>query len=254
MLPVPSSDAGLLDVRSTSFTLLPQKKGSINIDIEIKQVHKDILELGLGALAHANYHASCANEANEKWAELSVLQAAHAAELLVKARIAQEHPLLLFSNFPTVPDNETLSIDKLAKDGKTIEWSDLPKRFKAITGHNFKNSEVFQSFGRLRNSVQHFGIIPNRKETSASLATLQFIYAFIDPFINEHWGMYAIDFNEYLKPYIHLPKTLIEYDIQFLVSSEAAKYSSYWADELESCSDKCRSIMKKRIQDASSNA
>lgn len=59
------------------------------MDIELENVSQNILNLGLGALAHANRHAAYYDDVNDKWGELSVLQAAHAAELLVKARIAQ---------------------------------------------------------------------------------------------------------------------------------------------------------------------
>lgn len=54
-----------------------------------EEVPQNMLDIGLGALAHANYHSAYYDEANDKWGKLSVLQAAHAAEILVKARIAQ---------------------------------------------------------------------------------------------------------------------------------------------------------------------
>lgn len=220
------------------------------MNIEIERVSQNILSLGLGALTHANRHAAYYNEVNDKWGELSVLQAAHAAELLVKARITQEHPLLIFSNLPSVSNQDTLSIDKLAEAGRTIEWSDLPKVFKTITNFNFENADVFRSFGCLRNTVQHFGIIPNQTTTSASLETLRFIYSFIDPFINEHWGLYAIDFDEDMDSYEHLTSALIGYEIKFLVSPEAAKNSEYWINELNNCSSEYQHIMIKRIQNA----
>jgi len=220
------------------------------MDIELESVSQNIRNLGLGALAHANRHAAYYDEVNDKWGELSVLQAAHAAELLVKARIAQVHPLLIFSNLPSVSNQDTLSIDKLAEDGRTIEWSDLPKVFKTITSCNFENDGIFKAFGRLRNSVQHFGIIPNQATTSASLETLKFIYSFIDPFINEHWGLYAIDFDEDMDSYEHLPIALIGYEIKFLVSPEAAENSECWINELDNCSDEYQHIMRRRIQNA----
>lgn len=61
------------------------------MDDTFNKVPQNMLDLGLGALAHANHHAAYYDETNDKWGELSVLQAAHAAEILVKARIAQVH-------------------------------------------------------------------------------------------------------------------------------------------------------------------
>lgn len=62
----------------------------------LKDVWKHMLDLGLGALAHANRHAAYYDMENARWPDLSVIQAAHAAELIIKARIAEEHPLLIF--------------------------------------------------------------------------------------------------------------------------------------------------------------
>lgn len=220
------------------------------MDDILKCVAKNMLKLGLGALAHANRHAAYVDEANDKWGELSVLQAAHAAEILVKARIAQEHPLLIFKDLPSVSNQQSLTIEKLAKEGRTIDWSDLPKVFKTITGCSFTNEKLFKSFGYTRNSLQHFGYYINQQNTSSSLETLQFIYSFIDPFINEHWGLFAIDYDEDYDSYEYLPSILIGYEITFLVSPEAADYSECWNEELNNCSSEYQHIMKSRIQAA----
>lgn len=79
-------------------------------------------KLGLGALAHANRHAVYYSCDNSMWSELSVLQAAHAAELLIKARIAQEHPLLIFEDLPrsTQAINGYLDLEDLFQKEKTL--------------------------------------------------------------------------------------------------------------------------------------
>lgn len=220
------------------------------MDDFFKMVPESMLEIGLGALSHANYHAAYYNEKNDKWGELSVLQAAHAAEILVKARIAQVHPLLIFNDLPSISNQQSLTIEKLSKEGRTIDWSDLPKIFKTITQCNFINPNLFRDFGYMRNSLQHFGYFLNSNDTSPSLETLKFIYSFIDPFIYKHWGLFAIDFDEDMDSYEHLPISLINYEIMFLVSPASAKYSEYWTDELKNCSPKYQHIMNKRIQNA----
>ena len=202
--------------------------------------------LGLSALAHANRHASYFIEENDKWEELSVIQAAHAAEILVKARIAQEHPLLIFKDLPSVSNQQSLTLEMLSEKGKTLEWSELPKVFKTITGYDFKNRELFSEFGYLRNSIQHFGI-PIQSNTQVFCKTLNFIYSFIDPFINEHWGLYAIDYDEDSDSYEHLPITLIKNEIYFLVSPSAAECSEHWEDDLSKCSCKYRNKIKKQL-------
>lgn len=220
------------------------------MDDFFKMVPENMLEIGLGALSHANYHAAYYNEKNDKWGELSVLQAAHAAEILVKARIAQVHPLLIFNDLPSISNQQSLTIEKLSKEGKTIDWSDLPKIFKTITQCNFIKPDLFRDFGYTRNSLQHFGYFLNSDKISPSLKTLKFIYSFIDPFINEHWGLFAIDFDEDMDSYEQLPISLISYEITFLVSPVSAQHSEYWMDELENSSPEYQHIMKERIQNA----
>ncbi len=72
-----------------------------------------------------------------------------------------------------------------------------------------------------------------------------FFYAFIDPFINAHWDLYAIDYDEDMDSYEYLPNILIINEIEFLVSPKAAKFSKYWMDELSACSNNYQHIMKK---------
>ena len=80
-------------------------------------------DLGLGALAHANRHAAYAATENGRWPELSVLQAAHAPELLIEARIAQEHPLLVFEQLPgsSRSAGPTLDVQDLFRHGRTLQ-------------------------------------------------------------------------------------------------------------------------------------
>jgi hypothetical protein len=94
----------------------------------LKGIWENMRNLGLGALAHANRHAAYDSWENDRWPYLAVLQAAHAAELLLEARIAQEHPLLIFDQLPKASGaaGEMLDLDDLLKQGRTVQWTDLP--------------------------------------------------------------------------------------------------------------------------------
>lgn len=187
---------------------------------ELKNVPQDMLKLGIAALAHANWHANFHSFENDKWSELSVLQAAHAAEILIKARIAEEHPLLIFEQIPrsTQVHSDALDFNALVQKAKTIQYSDLPERLWATTGIKLPNLELFKKFGMLRNSIQHFAI-PHDFECS----TTDFIYGVIDPFINECWGLYAIDYHEDSEPYEYIVSTMLANEIEFLVSPECSR-------------------------------
>ncbi|MCT7964005.1 hypothetical protein NG791_25340 [Laspinema sp. D1] len=189
---------------------------------EVKKVSEHMLALGLGALAHANWHANHMGMMNDKWPELSVLQAAHAAEILLKARIAEEHPLLIFKELPrsTQVNSDFLEGKHLFENAKTIQYSELPERLWATTGIRVANLEKYQLFGRLRNSIQHFA---PPLDIDFSSEAIDFIFEVIDPFINTCWNLYAIDYNEDYERYTYLVEGLISRGVKFLVSPACAE-------------------------------
>lgn len=205
-------------------------------------------DLGLAALAHAHQHAGLISFENGHWPELSVLQAAHAAELLIKARIAQEHPLLVFETLPkpAVP-NALLDFEALFERGKTLEWSDLPARLWAVTGISVPERPLFDSFGRFRNAIQHFA--PPSGQGAAE-RTLEFTFRVIDPFLNQNWGMCAIDYQEDYEPYVYLAPRLIEMGLPFNVSREAAKTFDQWSVDWDKVSERRRREIHDRVRKA----
>lgn len=196
------------------------------MDKSLTSVHENMIRIGLGALAHANWHSHYYSMENAVWSELSVLQAAHAAELLIKARIAQEHPLLIFEHIPepTSGTGELLSYEQLVSAGRTYQYHDLPNRLWATTGIALPNLDSYLAFGKLRNAVQHFA---PPEAIDLSQTTLEFIFQVIDPFVNSCWGLYAIDFNEDHQPYEYFVPGIISREILFLVSPESMKSREY---------------------------
>ncbi len=211
-------------------------------------VWENMRDLGLCALAHANRHAAYHSMKNEKWADFSVLQAAHAAEILLKARIAQEHPLLIFDKFPPVSGDE-LSLEDLFEKGRTIEWNDLPARLWATTGIKLSNLSLYGEFGKIRNGIQHFA--PMLKQPTSKM-TLEFIFGVIDPFIHDCWGLYAVDYDEDYEPYVNFISSLVNDEILFLVSGEAARCEQYWNADWAKASRVYREEMSRRIEKARS--
>ena len=191
---------------------------------EFEGIWEQTRELGLGALAHAIEHAVFAPLENTQWPQLSVLQAAHAAELLIKARIAQEHPLLLFEQLPAIrKSKEALNFRDLFEQGRTVQWADLPDRLWAATGLSIPNRPLFDGFGKLRNGIQHFA--PHREnDDDLTDRTLRFIFGVIDPFINSCWGLFAIDYHEdKAYGYGSVVSVIAGHGILFLVSPRLAK-------------------------------
>lgn len=208
------------------------------------EVWSHMRDLGLGALAHANRHAAYAAD-NDTWPELSVLQAAHAAELLIKARIAQEHPLLVFEKLPqsTKAPGRKLDVQDLFRHGRTLQWVDLPERLWAVTGNRMPNVKKFEKFGQLRNGLQHFA--PSNA-VDASAETLRFVFDVVDPFINECWELFAVDYDEDHEPYVYFVNALVQREILFRVSPDAAACFEYWDVDWSQVGSKYRDEMHTR--------
>ena len=217
---------------------------------ELKGVWEHMRKLGLGALAHANRHAAYAAMENPRWPELAVLQAAHAAELLIKARIAEEHPLLVFEQLPrsTKTDGSLLDLEDLFRQGRTLQWLDLPDRLWAATGISLPERQMFDSFGKLRNGIQHFASLP---DYDAGGETLRFVFKVIDPFIHDCWGLFAVDYDEDYDPYIYFVTALADREIPFLVSAEAAARFDEWQVDWSEVSDTYSNLMRERVRQAS---
>lgn len=184
----------------------------------LRDVYKNMLGHGLNALAMANWHEHYAHM-NET-SNMAVLSAAHAAEILIKARIAQEHPLLIFEQIPKVTQSKSklLDFEDLFANGRTVDYADLPSRLWAATGITVPALERFKSFGKLRNAIQHFAP-PGQLDTPVS----EFIYEVIDPFINECWGLFAIDYNEDSEPHAYLIDALVRRQVPFIMSPNASE-------------------------------
>jgi hypothetical protein len=185
---------------------------------ELRHVWKNIQELGLGAMQHALRLSFYFDPQNPNWPALSVLHAAHAAELLIKARIAQEHPLLIFDKIPKAKKGQLLDFATVAREGRTFEYSELPDRLWAATGIRIPQEGKYKEFGHLRNIIQHFA----EPDRDVSGETREFVFHVLDPFIGEQWGLYAIDYNEEDGDHFeHIFESLVASDLRPRLSPSA---------------------------------
>jgi hypothetical protein len=186
---------------------------------ELRGVSEHMRNLGLAALAHAMQHTIFYSFDNKFWGDLAILQAAHSAEILIKACIAEQHPLLIFTELPksTKVGNKLLNLQALIESGKTIQYQDLPERLWASTGYKIKNLDLYKSFGKLRNSIQHFA---SPEARNLMRENLEFIFGVIDPLIHDFWGLYAMNFIEDPDGYEYVLHALIQNEISFLYPEE----------------------------------
>jgi HEPN domain-containing protein len=123
---------------------------------------------------------------------MCVVHAAHAAEILLKARIAQEHPLLIFSKLPkSNPSKDALTLIDLLEGGRTLSYEELPDQLWATTGIKIEQLDQYRKFGRLRNQIIHFSMT---NVNALDTITLRYSLEVLDPLVESFWGRSVIDF------------------------------------------------------------
>lgn len=159
-----------------------------------KQVANHMKDFGFHILGRAIYDATF-NEMMKPFSHtLSVVHAAHGAEILIKARIAQEHPLLIFSSYPkSKTTTSNLSVKELFQHGRTLLYSELPEALWAATGYRIKQVDEFLKFGALRNGLVHFAA----PEFDAAAETLKFVFEVIDPIVRDFWDKTFVEYAQY---------------------------------------------------------
>ncbi|MEG3890165.1 hypothetical protein QUB36_00710 [Microcoleus sp. AT8-B1] len=161
---------------------------------ETKQVSQHMKEFGLHILGRAIYDATFSEITRPFAHMLSVVHAAHGAEILIKARIAEEHPLLIFKSYPkSNTTKDVLSIKELFKYGRTLIYSELPEVLWATTGYRIKELDRYQKFGYLRNIIVHFSAAP---DCEASTETLKFALEVLDYIVQDFWGESLIYYSQ----------------------------------------------------------
>jgi hypothetical protein len=173
---------------------------------DTKQVADHLREFGMAVLGRAVYDLTF-SEMMRPYAHLiAVGQAAQGAELTIKARIAQEHPLLLFNTLPkSVNAPDQLTIQELYEYGRTIQFNELPEVLWATTGVRLGKVEQFQRFGRLRNASLHFAV-PDSENFHT--LTLKFLFEVMEPLVRQFWQKSIIPYAAEWDDYVYQPDGL----------------------------------------------
>ena len=128
-----------------------------------------------------------------------------------------------------------MTLSQLSEKGRTIEWSSIIEMLWLVADMKTVDISAFNEFGEIRNAIQHFGIVSKEKSVSY-LTSLQFIYGTIDPFINESWGLFAVDYcQDYHEDsednsnyWNYIRECLIGNEIMFKVSPFLAENKAFW--------------------------
>ncbi|MCM5558502.1 hypothetical protein [Pleomorphomonas sp. JP5] len=215
---------------------------------ELKGIPERILGLATAALTQANMQAVFMDPGNEYWPTLSVLNAAHAGELFIKAVIAYEHPLLLFKDISGLDDNRTdeIDVDTLIRRGRTHDFERLPQILWASSGIRIANTNCFEQLRRARNAIQHF--CPPDDSDLGGLS-LEFIYTIIDPLIASQFGIFAIEYHgDPSVSYDYLVQTLLRSELRFSVPNDFDVTEISVPEALEAASPAYRSWFEGELK------
>jgi len=214
----------------------------------LKDIPARILDVAIGALTQANQHAVYYDPGMDHWTDMSVLNAAMAGELFLKAIVAKEHPLLIFRDLFQLDDpiNSDLKIEHIIERGKTYNFEHLPKLLWVSTGERLPDVDNFDKLRKARNAIQHF-CSPSETIDLRRLA-LEFLYNNIDPLINRHFDLCAIEYHEDTSVgYDYVVDCLIRHELFFSIPNDFAITEIDLHEALSKSSAKYRDGLAKRF-------
>lgn len=167
-----------------------EELGRWNGDLK-KRLTTHMRDFGLHMVAKGVVNATFSEMLNPYSHAMSIVHIAHGAEIIFKARIAEEHPLLIFSKLPkTTQVTGNMNIMDILENGQTIMYSELPDKLWAITGHRIEHVELFSQFGKIRNQIIHLTV----PDIELDELALKFTFSVVETAINEWWDETILEY------------------------------------------------------------
>jgi hypothetical protein len=214
----------------------------------LKDVPQRILNVAIGALIQANQHAVYYDPGMDHWTDISILNAATAGELVLKAIIAKEHPLLIFRDLYQLDDpiNADLKLEHIIQKGRTYDLDHLPKLLWVSTGERLPDLGSFENLRKARSAIQHF-CSPTHVGDLRRLA-LEFLYQNVDPLLNRHVGLCAVEYHEDMSVgYDYIVGCVIRHELLFSIPDKFEITEIDLDKELSSTSSKYQKALSKRF-------
>lgn len=161
-------------------------------------------EFGLFMLAKGLVNATFNEMLNPYSHAMAIVQIGHGAELIIKARIAEEHPLLIFSSIPksSASIESEIGIIDLLEKGQSLMYSELPERLWACTGYKLPDIDLYSRFGKVRNQIVHLAV----PKIELNDLALEFGYGLIEKLVNKWWDTtileYAVEYDDAYFEYV----------------------------------------------------
>lgn len=158
------------------------------MDDELRTVSKHMSDFAGALFGHAMWHSIMTGRGGTPWSEVfGLIHVVHGGELLLKAAVVKEHPLLIFSKTPALDQygSPRLTFEALAKGGRTISYNELPNTLWAATGYRLPDIDTYRRVGELRNSIQHFAA----PQADYPCEVLSYICRVAEPVFRKFWNV-----------------------------------------------------------------
>lgn len=182
------------------------------------EISDNMAIFGLQQVGKGLYECTFGEDTKFKHA-ISTVHVASGFELIVKSRIAKEHPYLIFEKLPKYAKvkNGQITIEDLLEHGHTITYAELPERLWVTTTCRIPNLELFEKFGKIRNQIIHFA----KPDEDFSKLVYEYCFKVVEPLVNEWWDTtllefasnYDDDFFNYVFPVIEKYKLSCKYEL-----------------------------------------
>ena len=161
---------------------------------EKSKIASQMRDFGLSMVAKGIVNATFSEHGEPYSHAMGLIQVANGFEILIKSKIVEEHPLLVFSKIPKEANltDGSIKMEDLLEHGQTIMYSDLPDRLWATTGYKIDPLDLYNKFGRIRNQIIHFAV----PSMSLSNITLEFAFKLIEKALNDWWDITIFDFTQ----------------------------------------------------------
>jgi hypothetical protein len=159
-----------------------------------QRIANQMKDFGLSMVAKGIVNATFSEHGNPYSHAMGLVNVANGFEILIKAKIVEEHPLLVFNKIPkeTHLTDGNIKFDDLLEHGQTIMYSELPERLWATTGYKIEPINLFNEFGKIRNQIIHFAI----PQIALNDITLKFTFKVIEKAINDWWDITILDYAQ----------------------------------------------------------
>jgi hypothetical protein len=144
------------------------------------------------------------------------------------------------------PINTDLKLEHIIQRGRTYDFEQLPKLLWVSTGERLPDPNSFEKLRKARNAIQHF-CSPTHTEDLRRLA-LEFLYKNIDPLINRHFGLCAVEHHEDTSVgYDYVVECVIRNELLFSIPSDFKITEIDLNEALSGTSGKYQKDLSKRF-------